>query len=129
MDHSNTRALINRDTTKFADKLQIVDKLWKLKEKCAYILFKDHKQNLQDRKQARLINPTKTELGLISKDLMQIITSKILSSSKYNLWKNSLDTIDWFKNISNKNRSTFIQFDIHIYQPLRSGRIWNKVSF
>ena len=43
---------------------------------------------------------------------MQRMTSRILSSSKYNLWKNSLDTIDWFINIKNKKRFTFIQFDI-----------------
>ena len=46
---------------------------------------------------------------------MQRITSRLLSSPKYNLWKNSLDTIDWFKNIKNKKRSTFTQFDIEFY--------------
>ena len=84
IDPNSSLTLINRVTTKFAGKLQVVDKLGKLKEKCAYILFKDYKQNFQDRKQARLINSTKTELGLVSKDLMQIITSRILSSLKYN---------------------------------------------
>ena len=43
---------------------------------------------------------------------MQRITSRILSNPKYNLLKDSLDIIDWFKNIKNKKRSTFIQFDI-----------------
>ena len=33
---------------KFASKLQIVDRLGKIEEKCAYILFKDHEQNFQD---------------------------------------------------------------------------------
>ena len=40
--------------------------------------IKDCKQNFQDRKLARLINPTKTELDFVSKDLMQKITSRIL---------------------------------------------------
>ena len=112
IDHSDTTTLINRDTAKFVTKLQIVDRLGKIEEKCAYILFIDHKQNFQYKKQARLINPTKTELGLVSKDLIQRITSRLLSGPKYNLWKNSMDIIDWFKNIRNKKRSTFIQFDI-----------------
>ena len=103
--------------TKFASKLQIVDKLGKIEEKCTYILFKDHKQNFQVKKQARLINTTKTELGLVSKDLIQIITSRLLSGPKYNLWKNSMDIIDCFKNIKNKKRSTFIQFDIIEFYP------------
>ena len=42
---------------KFANKLQIVDGLGKIEEKCAYILFKDHKQNFQGKKQARLTPP------------------------------------------------------------------------
>ena len=81
-------------------------------------LFKDHKQNFQDKKQARLINPTKTELGSVSKDLIQRITSRLLSSPKNNPWKNSLDTIDWFKNIKNKRRSIYIQFDIEFYPSI-----------
>ena len=67
-------------------KQQIVDRLGKIKEKCAHILFKDHEQNFQDRKQARLINSTRTKLGLVSKDL---IMSSLLSSPKYNQWKKS----------------------------------------
>ena len=107
IDHCSIPALINKDTAKFASKLQIVDRLGKIDEKCPYILFIDNKNNFQDRKQARLINPTKTELDSVYKDLMQKTTSSLLSSPKYNLWNNSLDTIDWFKNI-NKKKSIFI---------------------
>ena len=125
--HSDTTALINKDTAKFASKLQIVDKLGKIEEKCAYILFKVHKQNIQDRKQVKLINPTKTELSLVPQDLMQRITSWLLSSPKYNLWGNSMDTIDWFKNIKNKKMSTFIQFDIiEIYPSITRELLLKK---
>ena len=70
--------------------------------------FKDHKQNFQDKKLARLFNPTKTKLGLVSKDLIHRITSRLLSSPKYNMWKNPMDIIDWFKDIKDKKRSIFI---------------------
>ena len=104
------------DTGKFARKMDMVDRLGKIEEKSANILFKDHKRNFLDNKQARLIN-TKTGLGFISKDLIQRITSRLLSGHKYNLWKNSMDTIDWFKNIRDKKRSTFIQFVIIEFYP------------
>ena len=97
--------------------MEIVDRLGKIKEKSAYILFKDHKRNFLDKKQARLINPTKTEQGFISEDLIQRITSRLPSGHKYNLWKNSMDTIDWSKNIRDKKRSTFVQFDIIDFYP------------
>ena len=40
-----------------------------------------------------------------------------MSSHKYNLWKNSMDTIDWFRKIKDKKRSTFVQFDIIEFYP------------
>ena len=75
-------------------------------------IFKNHKQNFKNNKQARLINPTK-----ILKNILQRIVTKILNSSKYILWKSSLDTIEWFKNIKHKNKTTFIQFDIIDFYP------------
>ena len=101
LDHSDTITQINRDTAKFAQKVNMKDRVGKLEEKSANILFKDHKKNFPDKKQSRLINPTKTELGFVSKDVTQKITSRLLNSHKYNLWKNSMDTIDWFKKIKN----------------------------
>ena len=95
----------------------MLDRVGKLEERSAYILFKDHKKNFPDKKQTRLINPTKTELGSVSKDVIQKITSRLMSSHKYNLWKNSMDTIDWFKKIKDKKRSTFVQFDIIEFYP------------
>ena len=95
----------------------MTDRVGKLEEKSAYILFKDHKKNFPDKKQTRLINPTKTELGFLSKDIIQKITSRLMSSHKYNLWKNSMDTIDWFRKIKDKKRSTFVQFDIMEFYP------------
>ena len=74
--------------------MDMIDRLGKTKERSVYILYKDHKKKFLDNKQARLINPRKPELGLISKDLIQRITPSLLSSHKYNLWKNSIDTID-----------------------------------
>ena len=113
----DTITQINRDTTKFAQKVNMIDRVGKLEEKSAYILFKDHKKNFPDKKQTRLINPTKPELGFVSKNVIQKITSRLVSSHKYILWKNSMDTIDWFRKIKDKKRSTFVQFDIIEFYP------------
>ena len=47
IDHSDTITQINGDTAKFASKMQIIDRSGKIEEKCAYILFKDHKKLLR----------------------------------------------------------------------------------
>ena len=44
LDHSDTTTQINRDTAKFAQKVNMIDRVGKLEERSAYILFKDHKK-------------------------------------------------------------------------------------
>ena len=69
IDDDNTIDQINKDTCNFASKLNINDRLWKFKKKEASILFKDDKPNFINKLQSRLINPSKTELGKISKHI------------------------------------------------------------
>ena len=40
-----------------------------------------------------------------------------------NLWKNSTDTIEWFRYIKNKSKATFIQFDIIDFYPFVSKKV------
>ena len=61
--------------------------------KDAYILFKDHKPNFENKLKSRLINPSKTELEIISKNIIQYIVLNIQKTTHNNLWKNSTDTI------------------------------------
>ena len=67
IDNDNTINHINNDTARLANKLKIKDNLGKLNSKNAYILFKDHKQNFMNKKQARLINRKKYRIRISSK--------------------------------------------------------------
>ena len=49
--------------------------------------------------------------------MIQNTITKIQDNSSYNLWKNSLDTINWFVDIENEKYNTFIQFDIIDFYP------------
>ena len=82
VDHNDTISQINDDTLKFAYKLHIEDMLGKFNMKCAYILFKDHKPHFENKLQSRL--NSKTELGIISKIIIQNI---VLNLQKFN-WYN-----------------------------------------
>ena len=57
IDYNNTIEQIDKDTSNFASRLQIENRLGKFKKKEAYILFKDHKPNFENKLQTRLINP------------------------------------------------------------------------
>ena len=99
IDKDNTIDQINKDTCNFASKVHINDRLEKFQKKDAYILFKDHKPNFINKLQTRLINPSKTELGKISKNIIQNIVTNVREASHCNLWRNSSDTIEWFRKI------------------------------
>ena len=73
-----------------------------LAEQQCFVTIKDHKEDFQNNPKYRLINPTKSELGKVSKDILENINNKIRQASKFNQWQNSSATIHWFKNITNK---------------------------
>ena len=117
IDYNNTIEQINKDTCNFASRLHIEDTLGKFKKKEAYILFKDHKPNFENKLQTRLINPSKTELARISKYIIQNIVTNVKEANHSNLWGNSYETIEWFRRIKNKSKTTFMQFDIIDFYP------------
>ena len=117
IDYNNTIEQIDKDTSKFASRLQIEERLGKFKKKEAYILFKDPKPNFENKLPARLINPSKTELGRMSKCIIQNIVNSVKKPNHCNLWENSYETIEWFRGIKNKSKGTFIQFDIIDFYP------------
>ena len=47
----------------------------------------------------------------------------VREASHSNLWRNSFDTIEWFRKIKNKNKASFIQFDIIDFYPSISKKI------
>ena len=60
----------------------------------------------------RLINPSKSEIGKISKQILDRINRKVIESIGLNQWKNTEAVLKWFKNIPNKNLYSFISFDV-----------------
>ena len=71
---------LNLEAKKKADKLSISDRVDRLQNNEAYITIKDHKENLQTNPTFRLINPSKTSIGKISKKILYEINEKITSS-------------------------------------------------
>ena len=53
----------------------------------SYITIKDHK-GLSNKIPYRLINPSKSDTGKISKTILDKINTKILSLTNVNQWKN-----------------------------------------
>ena len=77
-----------------------------------------------------MINPTKNELGKISKKIIVQINQEILKKTDVNQWKTRSNLINWFNNIENKKNCSFIQFDIKEFYPSITEEILEKaISF
>ena len=116
---------LNFEVKKIADKLSICDRVDRLQNDEAYIT-KDHKKNFQTNPTFRLTNPSKTNIGKISKKILDEINEKITSSIGVNQWKNSNAVIEWFKSILNKSKRSFIVFDIENFYPSISLTLFNN---
>ena len=78
----------------------------------------------------RLINPAKSELGKISKNILKEINTELRSTSELNQWKSTRSVIEWFNNIENKENCAFIQLDIKDFYPSITEKILdNAIEF
>ena len=59
------------------------------------------------------MNPTKSEIRIISKKILERINQKVVEATGVNQWKNTQAVLEWYKNIPNKNNHSFISFDVH----------------
>ena len=86
------------------------------KRQC-FVTIKDHKDNFRVNWKYKLLNPTKSELGKISKDILQQIRINIRTALNVNQWQNTSEVIKWFQNMKNKKLHRFTVFDIQEFYP------------
>ena len=55
-----------------------------LAEQQCFITIKDHKENFRTNPKYRLINPTKSEIGKVSKIILENINNKVRKTTKLN---------------------------------------------
>ena len=123
--HQTAASIVN-ECKSIAKKLHIENRLRSTIEKPAFITIKDHKENFENNMKCRLINPTKTEIGRVSKYILDRINTDIRSKCKLNQWKNTKDAINWFSQLRQKNKLTFLTFDIIDFYPSISDELLNK---
>ena len=88
--------------------------------------MKDHKPNFENNTKCRLINPAKSEIGIVSKAYLDSINQTIRKRISVNQWKSTSETITWFKNLSEKPKRRFIKFDIADFYPSITPQLLKK---
>ena len=117
---------INAGTLKIVKNLGIEDRVERLQETNAYITAKDHKDDFENKPSFRLINPSKSDIGKISKLILDRVNSDMKTAIEANQWTNSHSVIKWFQNLSSKNELQFVQFDIESFYPSISPNLFEK---
>ena len=92
----------------------------------ACITLKDHKENFRNNTKCRLINPSKSEVGRVSKRYLNDIIADVSRKTEVNQWRNTATVISWFKNLSDKHKRKFIKFDIAELYPSISENLLNN---
>ena len=117
---------INLEAKNITKNINLDNKVECLAKTEAFITLKDHKENFQNKRPCRLIVPSKSELGHISKIYLDKINKTIREKLQLNQWKNTTDVIEWFKKIEQKPNCTFIQLDIKEFYPSITKNIFDE---
>ena len=114
---------INLEAKKIAAGIKIDDRIEYMAKAPAYITLKDHKDNFRSAHPCRLINSCKSEIGKISKTILENINRNLVKLLQVNQWRNSESVIKWIYSIDNKSQPKFIQLDMAEFYPSKSEEI------
>ena len=95
-------------------------------EKDAYITIKNHKENFPHNVKCRLMNPAKTEMGMVSKKYLEKIIQDVKNATHMNQWQNTSSVISWFNQLQTDKKSRFVKFDIVEFYPSISEMLLDK---
>ena len=74
---------------KKSQKLEIDERVEKMQETKAFLTILDHKEGFPHTSSFCLINPSKSDIGKISKSLLDTINENIHKETNQNQWKNT----------------------------------------
>ena len=116
----------NQEASKIAHTLKLDRRIEAHSENNAYITLKDHKPDFRDRPKCRLINPAKTQIGRISKQLLEKLNKQIREKTGLQQWRSTSDALDWFNKIESKQNKKFLQLDIVEFYPSITENLLDK---
>ena len=100
-----------------AEKLEISDRVHRTGKKDSFVTLKDHKPGFRSNPQCRLLNPTKPELGKVSKKLLEKTNSELRAKTQLKQWRSTKEAKDWFNSLEKKQSVTFLKFDVEAFYP------------
>ena len=121
---------VDMKTGEIAKKLKLEKRMQKYSNLECFFTLKDHKCNFLCRPECRLLNPAKTELGMVAKIILENINSEVRYTTGVNQWKNTQSALSWFNKLEDPQSYMFVKFDIVSFYPsIGSELLKNAVKF
>ena len=98
----NSVNAVKSEAKAIAQPLKVEDRLKQYSTNEAFITLKDHKDDFVSNPKCRLINPAKSDVGLVSKKMLDNINNAIRKKSCLNQWRDTQSVISWFNDIPDK---------------------------
>ena len=111
------RGLLEEKLKKITTQFNLANRVETMTSTDTFITLKDHKENFQNKPKCRLINPAKSNLGTISKQILEGITKIVRQRTQVNQRCSTADVISWFQDLDNKSSMSFIVFHIADFYP------------
>ena len=102
---------------KLAEKLELNDRVHRSAQRDCFATLKDHKPGFRSNPQCRLLNPTKSELGKVAKQMLERVNTELRAKTNLKQWRRTSQARDWFINLDSKQELTFIKFDVESFYP------------
>ena len=93
------------------------EKLECYSDESTFITLKDHKASFKNNTKCRLINPSKSEVGLVIKHYLNSIISMVAEKSGVNEWRKHQLSKNGLKIYKINKKRRFIKFDIADFYP------------
>ena len=123
---SDIELKINTEARDIAFNLGLANRIETIIKKEAFITLKDHKGDFNNNPSCRLINPTRSFMGQISKKILQDICEILRIATNVNQWRSTSDCVNWFKDIEFNRKNSFIIFDIKNFYPSITRKVLLK---
>ena len=91
-----------------------------------FFTIKDHKGDFETNQIYHLLNPTKSNIGKISKIILERVNDDLRALTKYKQWKSSKAVIDSFNDIPDKSKCLFSIFGRQGFYPSVSEELLRK---
>ena len=108
---------IDKEAKKILQNLKLEDRIECFPQRDAFITLNNHKENFHNKSSCCLINPAKLELGKIAKFHIDNINKIIQAKTKLRQKRSTKEVIVWLESLENKQKCTFIKFDVAEFYP------------